>query len=130
MLNFHHFSELFNLWDHYIFLTSVFSFSNFFYFTQISFIKSFLYLLCIQCSDCRPEKGTSSYYRQLWATMWLLELELKMSGRVASALILWTIPPALLFSSKLFENIFTYSSGCYFAVLAISFDVQRLTKLI
>ena len=29
---------------------------------------------------CRPEEGTRSYYRWLWATMWLLGIELRISS--------------------------------------------------
>jgi hypothetical protein len=55
-------------------------------------------LLYIKCSACMytymPEEGTRSHYRYLWATMWLMEIELRTSGRAASALNLWAISPA------------------------------------
>ena len=49
-----------------------------------------IYLSCIQCSACmyacRPEEGIRTHYRWLGATMWLLEIELRTSGRAVSAL--------------------------------------------
>jgi hypothetical protein len=49
-----------------------------------------------------PEEGIRSRYRWLWATMWLLGIELRISGRAVSALNLWAISPAqhLLFLTK------------------------------
>ena len=59
-------------------------------------------LLCIQRSSSmyarRPEQGTRSHYRWLWATMWLLGIELRTSGRAASALNRWAISPACFHS--------------------------------
>jgi heterodisulfide reductase subunit C len=67
--------------SHFLLLVVVFS----------SFLKDvFIYLLCIQCCACvhacTPEEGTRFHYRWLWATMWLLRIELRTSERVASAL--------------------------------------------
>jgi hypothetical protein len=42
-----------------------------------------------------PEKGIRSHYRWLWATMWLLGIELRTSGRAVRALNRWAISPAL-----------------------------------
>jgi len=39
---------------------------------------------------------TGSHYRWLWAAMWLLGIELRTSGRAASALNHWAISPAPL----------------------------------
>jgi hypothetical protein len=44
-----------------------------------------------------PEEGIRSHYRWLWATMWLLGIELRTSGRVANILNHWTISPGPLF---------------------------------
>jgi hypothetical protein len=41
-----------------------------------------------------PEEGTRSHYRWLWATMWLLGIELRTSGRAVGALNRWAISPA------------------------------------
>ena len=41
-----------------------------------------------------PEEGIRSHDRWLWATMWLLGIELRTSGRAASALNGWAISPA------------------------------------
>ena len=51
-----------------------------------------------------PEESIGSHYRWLWATMWLLEIELRTSGRAVSALNLWAISPAL-FHTFLCEKI-------------------------
>jgi hypothetical protein len=45
-------------------------------------------------SSDTPEEGIRSHYRWLWAAMWLLGIELRISGRAASALNLWAISPA------------------------------------
>jgi hypothetical protein len=46
-------------------------------------------------SSDTPEEGTRPHYRWLWATMRLLEIELRTSGRAVGALNLWAISPAL-----------------------------------
>ena len=46
------------------------------------------------------EKCIRSHYRWLWATMWLLGIELRTSGRAVSALNRWAISPALLSTFK------------------------------
>jgi hypothetical protein len=51
-------------------------------------------LCCIYI--CLPEESIRSHYRWLWATMWLLGIELRTSGRAASALNPWAISPALI----------------------------------
>jgi len=38
-----------------------------------------------------PEEDSGSHYRWLWATMWLLGIELRTSGRGVSALNRWAI---------------------------------------
>jgi hypothetical protein len=42
-----------------------------------------MYLLCVLHSTCMPEEGARSHYRWLWATMWLLRIKLRTSGRAA-----------------------------------------------
>ena len=60
--------------------------------------------LCLWCSacmySCRLVKDTRSHYRWLWATMWLLRIELRTSGRADTALNFWVISPALHLSFK------------------------------
>jgi hypothetical protein len=41
------------------------------------------------------EEGIGSYYRWSWATMWLLGIELRTSGRVVRTFNCWAISPAL-----------------------------------
>jgi hypothetical protein len=48
-----------------------------------------MYMSMLLPSSDTPEKGIGSHYRCLWATMWLLEIELRISGRAASALNHW-----------------------------------------
>ena len=54
----------------------------------------FLYMSTLSLSSVTPEEGIGSHYRWLWATMWLLRIELRTSGRAASALNCWAISPA------------------------------------
>jgi hypothetical protein len=49
-------------------------------------------------SSDTPEECIGSHYRRLWATMWLLGIELQISGRAVSALNHWAISPALSFT--------------------------------
>ena len=54
-----------------------------------------MYMSTLQLSLDTPEEGIRSHYRWLWATMWLLGIELRTSGRAAvSALNHWAISPA------------------------------------
>jgi hypothetical protein len=46
-------------------------------------------------SSDTPEEGIGSHYRRLGATMWLLGIELRFSGRAGSALNLLTSKPSL-----------------------------------
>jgi hypothetical protein len=41
-----------------------------------------------------PEEDIRSHYKWLWATKWLLTLELRTSGRIASSLKGWATSPA------------------------------------
>jgi hypothetical protein len=65
------------------------------------FIYLFIYLLYgYECSSCMstyiPVESTRSHFRWLWATMWLLGIEVKTSGRVVSALKYWDTTPVYL----------------------------------
>ena len=69
--------------------------------STISRILSFfyLYLFIIYPMVClhvflQTEVGTRSYYRWLWATIWLLGIELRTSRRAVNALNHWAISPA------------------------------------
>ena len=55
-------------------------------------------------SSATPEEGIRSYYRWLWATMWLLGIELRTSGKAAGALNHWAISLAPLSSILNFKN--------------------------
>ena len=57
-------------------------------------------------SDALAE-GIRSHYRWLWATMWLLEIELRPSRRAASALNCWAIFPAPSFLFSFFSHVFS-----------------------
>jgi hypothetical protein len=54
-----------------------------------------MYMSTLSLSSDTPEEGIRSHYRWLWATMWLLGIELRTSGRAVSALNHWAISPAL-----------------------------------
>jgi len=56
----------------------------------------FMYMSTLYPSSDTPREGIRFHYRWLWATMWLLGIELRTSGRAVSALNLWAISPALL----------------------------------
>jgi hypothetical protein len=51
------------------------------------------YMSTLYLSSDTPEEGIRSHYRWLWATMWLLGIELRTSGRAASVLL--TAEPSL-----------------------------------
>ena len=46
------------------------------------------------CCPDTPEEGIESHYRWLWATMWLLGTELRISEGTISGLNCWAISPA------------------------------------
>jgi hypothetical protein len=52
-----------------------------------------MYEYTVLSSDT-PEEGIRSHYRWLWATMWLLGIELRTFGRAVSVLNRWAISPA------------------------------------
>jgi hypothetical protein len=47
-----------------------------------------MYMSTLSFSSHTPEEGTRSCYRWLWATMWLLGIELRISGGAVSAIII------------------------------------------
>jgi hypothetical protein len=53
-----------------------------------------MYLSTLLLSSDTPEEGIWSHYGWFWATMWLLGIELRISGRAVSALNYWAISPA------------------------------------
>jgi hypothetical protein len=54
----------------------------------------FAYLFYVYEYTVAVFRHTRSYYRWLWATMWLLGFELRTSGRAVNALNHWAISPA------------------------------------
>ena len=83
-------------------LCSLFKISLFYVYECSGFLfVSFCLLFVFECSNwmdtCMPEEGIRSRYRWLWATIWVLGIELRTSGRAASALNRWAISPAPLF---------------------------------
>jgi len=77
------------------------------------FLDLFIYLLIYECFiciyTCMPEEGIRSLYRWLWATVWLLGIELRTSGRAVSALNRWTISPALVIENLTRQRAFLES---------------------
>jgi hypothetical protein len=68
-----------------------------------NFIILHICIICISAhSSCTPEESIRSHHRWLWATMWLLRIELGTSGKASSALNLWAISPA----PQVFNNFF------------------------
>ena len=63
------------------------------------FLKKIYLFYVYECSICMytcvPEEGIGSHYRWLWATMWLLGIELMTSGRARSALNHWVLVSGL-----------------------------------
>jgi hypothetical protein len=53
-----------------------------------------MYVSTLSLSSETPEEGIGSHYRWFWATMWLLGIELRNSGRAVSAFNRWAISPA------------------------------------
>jgi len=53
-----------------------------------------MYVSTLQLSSDTPEEGIRSHYRWLWATLWLLGIELSTSGRAVCAPNHWAISPA------------------------------------
>ena len=52
------------------------------------------YVSTVLFSSDTPEESIKSHNRRLWATMWVLGIELRTSGRAVSALNSWAISPA------------------------------------
>jgi hypothetical protein len=69
-----------------------------------------MYVSTLSLSSDTPEEGIRSYYRWLWATVWLLEIELRTSGRAGSALSHWAISPAHFVFFK--DRVSLCSPGC------------------
>ena len=72
-----------------------------------------MYLCSICMYICMPEEDMRSHYRWLWATMWLLGIELRIFRRENSALHHWAISPATVFwiRMKHIHNILRYYFG-------------------
>jgi len=63
-----------------------------------------MYVSALSLSSDTPDEDIGSLYRWLWATMWLLGIELRTSGRAVGALNHWVTSPAL----------FLFLKRCYF----------------
>ena len=61
----------------------------------------------LSLSSDTSEEGIGSHYRWLWATMWLVRIELRAFGRAVSALNCWAISPAPIFENFYFNICFT-----------------------
>jgi hypothetical protein len=72
--------------------------------TSFYFFKRFIYLIymsTLSLSSGTPEEGIRFHDRWLWATMWLLGIELRTSSRATSALNHWAISPTLKLTSSI-----------------------------
>jgi hypothetical protein len=77
------------LWTAHGWIGRTLSLESFLFLLFSLFLKICLFILCIGVLCLR-----ASHYRWLWATMWLLGIELRTSGRATSALNCWAISPA------------------------------------
>ena len=77
----------------------------------VSFLLRFIYFMYMSTlllSSDTPEDSIRDHYRWLWATIWVLGIELRTSGRVVGALNRWAISPApitLFFQFLLFGSL-------------------------
>ena len=111
--------------------------------SQSFFFKNyFMYVSTLSLSSDTVEEGIGSHYRWLWATMWLLGVELRTSGRAVSALNHWAISPALVQGTlilcingpyvykqwhwQLHHGIFFYNHSCLWLFVSISYWGQRM----
>ena len=78
------------------------------FFLEIYFFAymSILFALCLcDRNGHQTEEGSRSHYRRLWATMWLLGIEFRISGRTVGALNRWAISLAPGFYSYWTEKV-------------------------
>jgi hypothetical protein len=61
------------------------------YFFKKIYLFIFMYMSIQSKSSNTLEEGTGYYYRWLWATMWVLRIGLRTSGRPVSVLNCWAI---------------------------------------
>jgi len=66
----------------------------YFVYKYILYNKYIYTISTLLMSSDTPEEDFGSHYRWTWATMWLLGIELRTSGRAVSALNHWDISPA------------------------------------
>jgi hypothetical protein len=78
-----------------LFLLVSFAYLFFCFFER--FIIYFMYMSTPLLSPDTLEEGIGYCYRQLWATIWLLGIELRTSRRAANALHCWVISPGIYF---------------------------------
>ena len=57
-----------------------------FFFLKVFYFKLYLYEYTVAVFKHTGKEGIRSHYRWLWATMWLLGIELRTFERAASAL--------------------------------------------
>jgi hypothetical protein len=81
--------------------SSIFNLVKFIYSLIYLFKIYYIYMSTLYLSLGTTEKGIRSHYRCLWATMWLLGIELRTSGRAVNVLNCWAITPAPIFNFML-----------------------------
>jgi hypothetical protein len=82
-------SWLKSLWSEYPRLTLLRQLSSLFFYIY------FMYMSTLPLSSDTAEEGIWSHDRWLWATMWLLGIELGTSRKAVNALNHWAISPVL-----------------------------------
>ena len=75
------------------------------------FFKIYLFIM-YSVLPAYQKRAPRWHYKWLWATMWLLEIELRTSRDTVSAFNLWAISPALLFFFKSVYYVYEYLLAC------------------
>jgi hypothetical protein len=83
--------------------------------------------ICIY--TCMPEEGIRSHYRWLWATMWLLGIELRTSGRAVGALNHWAISPAPTFLFFKPVRIIVIKNRPVILLIKMNFDLRNVNVI-
>ena len=79
---------------------------------SVSVSLYFMFVSTILLPSDTPEEGIGSHYRWLWATTWLLGIELRTFGRAVSALNCWTDSPVLSLVSYFYICLFKIHCVC------------------
>jgi hypothetical protein len=83
----------------------------------------------LSLSSDMPEEDSRSHYRWLWATMWLLGIEFRTSGRAVSALNHWAISPASKYCLDRWNTLlFRSVAKMFYYLLIMQLEFSKLLK--